>query len=531
MTELKRAFVDERMENVAAEALSALRLSLVDLEPKVVRSLVGRVAAVADGVVTVHGLHEVFAGELLEIGDVVAVAQELREDEVRAVLLGRSDGIGADQTVRRTKRVLDVPCGPQLLGRIVDPLGRPLDTRGPLLSPYRALVDRDQTPLSAREPVSRPLQTGIFVLDAMIPIGLGQRQLIIGDQSTGKTEMGLDILVAMDPNLVGVYVAIGRRGSATAGHLAWLRSHGFFERGFAVVSEADYPVGLIHLTPYAAMAMAEDLAERGRDVVVVIDDLTTHADAHRSVALLLGRPVGREAHPADIFYAHARVLERGTQLGRGRGGGSLTTLPIVETQLGDLTGYIPTNLVSITDGQIRLDAQLVAANVLPAVDVQLSVSRVGGKAQPPLIQKLSGTLKNRYAQFLELESFARFGTRLEATAASVVHWGRRVRRALTQDRGDARSWTETVARLVVVMHPRFAELREDELEPTLDAIVDAFGNYRPSDAATPSNATLSEELEQVLRDGARPTQELLDHLHTAAEHSLGAALEDEMASS
>jgi F-type H+-transporting ATPase subunit alpha len=325
-------------------------------------------------------------------------------------------------------------------------------------------VEGPSVPLAEREPVSRPLRTGVFTVDTMIPIGRGQRQLVIGDRSTGKTELCLDVLAAMDPEVIPVYVAIGRRAAETAAHLQWLRDAGVLERGFAVVSDADDPPGLVHITPYAACAMAESFAETGRDVVIVYDDLTAHANVHRTLALLLGRPVGREAHPADIFYAHARLLERAGQLGDARGGGSLTALPIVETQLGDLTGYIPTNLVSITDGQVRLDASLVAAGVVPGIDVALSVSRVGGKAQPALLRPLAGSLKGRYAQFLELESFARFGTRLEPMAQAIVDWGRRVRIALSQPRGASLSSAQSVARLLLVDDPRFGTLDENVAE-------------------------------------------------------------------
>jgi F-type H+-transporting ATPase subunit alpha len=466
-----------RMRATGRAALDGLRDDLSTLVPGVSHARVGRVFGIGDGVVRIAGLHDAFAGEVLEVGGAIAVAHELDEREVRAVLIDRAHGVGAGDVVRRTGRVLEVPAGPELIGRVVDPLGRPLDAAGPLLSRALVRVDGPSVPLAEREPVSRPLRTGIFAVDTMIPIGRGQRQLVIGDRATGKTELCLDMLCAMDPEVVGVYVAIGRRGAETATHLQWLQSHGVLTHGFAVVTDADDPPGLVHLTPYAACAMAESFAAAGRDVVIVYDDLTAHANVHRTLALLLGRPVGREAHPADLFYAHARVLERAAQYGAARGGGSLTALPIVETQLGDITSYVPTNLVSITDGQVRLDASLVAAGMVPGIDVALSVSRVGGKAQPPLLRSVAGSFKGRYAQFLELESFARFGTRLEPSAQAIVDWGRRVRIALSQPRGASLSWAQSVARLLLCEHPRFGTL-DDHVAEVVRSVCDAVVAHR-----------------------------------------------------
>ncbi len=431
------------------------RLQGIDAGPRVAR--VGRVVSAGDGVAHAQGLDRPLAGELLDVGGVDARVEAIHETEVQLVQLspGRLE---AGAVVRRSGRVLDVPAGTELIGRILDPTGRPIDGQGPLANRRRVPVESPVVPLVDREPVCRPLRTGVFVVDTMVPVGLGQRQLIVGDRGTGKTELALDVLAALEPGLVGVYVAIGRRGSETAGHLEWLRKRGFFERGLAVVADADDPVGMVHLAPYAGCAIAEDLALSGRDVVIVYDDLTSHAHAHRTLALLLGRPVGREAFPVDVFYAHARLLERATQFADHRGGGSLTALPIVETQSGDLSAYVPTNIVSITDGQLRLDASLVAAGQIPAVDVGLSVSRVGGKAQPRLVRRLGGSLKNDYALFLELEAFARFGTRLESSAEARVTWGRRVREVLAQPRGAALGWAELVARLLLLGRPELAQL-------------------------------------------------------------------------
>lgn len=495
--------LDSRMRATAEDVLDELREHLIELEPLDVHSRVGHVLAVGDGVARVVGLDRPFAGELLDVGGVDGIAEDLTEEEVRVVLLGRPSRVRAGDTVRRSGRVLDVPVGADLVGRVLDPLGRAIDGAEQPALRRRVRVHPRPAPLLDREPVHRPLRTGVFTLDTMIPIGLGQRQLVIGDRSTGKTEIGLDILASCDSEIIGVYVAIGRRGSETAANLEWLRARGFFRHGFAVVSDADDPPGMVHLTPYAACSMAEELALSGRDVVVVYDDLTIHADIHRSLALLLGRPVGREAHPVDVFYAHARLLERATQFSQSHGGGSLTAFPLVETQSGDLTAYVPTNIVSITDGQIRLDTDLLASGLTPAVDVALSVSRVGGKAQPLVVRKLAGSFKNRYAQFLELESFARFGTRLEASSQAVVDWGRRVRQLLAQERGVTRSWSQTVARLLIADSTGLVGTPLDDVGPRVDAWCRAIVAEPRFRAASIDDGALNGEDLEGLREVVR----------------------------
>lgn len=441
----------------AEETLAWLREGLEQVSPRPRVARVGRVSRAGDGVAAVTGLQQPLQGELLDIEGTPARVESLFEDEARVVLLGDAGRIASGARVRRAGRVLDVPAGRRVLGRVVDPLGRPQDAGGPLPPGGRIPIERRPVPLAHREPVSRPLRTGRFVLDTMIPIGRGQRQLVIGDRSTGKSELCLDILAAQDPDVVCVYVAIGRRGAEVASTAEWLRQRGVLEHGFVVATDADDPLGLIHLAPYAATAMAEDLMLAGRDALIVYDDLTGHSHVHRALALLLGRPVGREAFPVDVFYAHATLLERATQLGQRAGGGSLTAFAIVETQAGDLSSYIPTNVVSITDGQVRLDARLAAAGMTPAVDVALSVSRVGGKAQPRAVSKRAGRLKNSYAQFLELETFARLGSRLEQSARETLEHGFRVREALRQGRGASLSWAETLGRVLLFERP---ELRQ-----------------------------------------------------------------------
>ncbi|PRP94858.1 F0F1 ATP synthase subunit alpha [Enhygromyxa salina] len=506
-----RLALTDRLEHEARRVVAGLREDFTHLHTQPTVARLGRVVEAGDGVATAVGLEHPVAGELLDIDGVPARAEIVSEDQVRMILFGGSEAVAAGAPVRRTGRVLDVPAGVELIGRVVDALGRPIDHRGRLNTRRRVPIEGEAASLADREAVSRPLRTGLFVVDTMIPIGRGQRQLIVGDHSTGKSELCLNILAALDHGLVGIYVSIGRRGADTAANLGWLTDHGFFQRGFALVANADQSVGLVQLAPYTAMAMAEALMHEGRDVVVVFDNLTAHAHAHRSLALLLGRPVGREAYPVDVFYAHARVLERAGQLGRERGGGSVTALPIIETQAGDLTAYIPTNLVSITDGQIRLDAGLVSEGQVPAVDVALSVSRVGSKAQPRLIRELAGQLAHRYAQFLELESFTRFGARLETSAQRTINWGRRVRRALRQGRSEPRTWAQTAATLLVLDDPRITDVALEDLRALIDSVCTTIESHHLhvwtrlelGDALAPGDSELVREVVGVVL-GAQP---------------------------
>ncbi|MGE0710653.1 MAG: F0F1 ATP synthase subunit alpha [Planctomycetota bacterium] len=495
--------LEERTAAAAGGALARLEAAIPALAPRGEVVRVGRVLAAADGVARVGGLEGAALGELLDVAGVPARVESLTGEELRVVLLGPAARVEAGARVRRSGRVLDVPVGEPLLGRVVDPLGRPMDGRGPLAPGRRAPVEGPSPPLSDRAPVTRPLRTGVLALDTLLPIGRGQRQLVIGDRATGKTSLCLDVLAAQGPEVVAVYVAIGQRGAQLAGSVEWLRRRGALEHGFVVAADADAPLGLVHLAPYAACAMAEALVRAGRDVLLVLDDLTAHAHAHRALALLLGRPVGREAFPVDVFYAHARLLERAAQLARRRGGGSLTALPVVETQGGDLTDYIPTNLISITDGQVRLDASLVASAQLPAVDVGLSVSRVGGKAQPPALKRLAGPLKNDYAQFLELEIFTRLGTHMEPETQRVIERGRRIREALKQDLGAPLSWSGTVLRVGLLQSAEVLAVPIPALRQALRAAVTAAYREDPDAAAALEEGKdlTPDRLEALLRVG------------------------------
>jgi len=394
----------------------------------------GTITSVSTGIARVSGLPGVGFEELVRFpGNVFGIAFNVDEDETGVVLLGDYWHLQAGDEVERSGRVMDVAVGEGLLGRVIDPLGRPLDGSGPVDAVERKPIERPAAAIMDRAPVTVPLQTGIKVIDAVIPIGHGQRELILGDRQTGKTAIALDtILNQRGKNVLCVYCAIGQRASAVAKAVAILREKGAMDYTVVVVAGGNDPPGLAYIAPYAATSIAEYFMEAGHDVLIVYDDLTQHARAYRELSLLLRRPPGREAFPGDIFYIHSRLLERATHLSKERGGGSLTALPIIETEAQNISAYIPTNLISITDGQIYLSPALFELGVLPAVDVGKSVSRVGGKAQRAVYRAVAGDLKLAYAQFEELETFARFGARLDdATRKSIEH-GRRIRACLKQ---------------------------------------------------------------------------------------------------
>jgi F-type H+-transporting ATPase subunit alpha len=395
---------------------------------------VGTITSIATGIAKVSGLPGVGFEELVRFpGDVLGIAFNVDAEEIGVVLLGEYWHLHAGDEVERTGRVMDVAVGDGLIGRVIDPLGRPLDGNGPVASSERLPVERPAPPIMDRAPVTVPLQTGLIVIDALIPIGRGQRELILGDRQTGKTAIAIDtIFNQRDQNVVCVYCAIGQRASAVAKVVANLRDKRALDYTVVVVAEGNDPPGLAYIAPYAATSIAEHFMAAGRDVLIVYDDLTHHARAYRELSLLLRRPPGREAFPGDIFYIHSRLLERATHLRTERGDGSLTALPIIETEAQNISAYIPTNLISITDGQIYLSPSLFELGVLPAVDVGKSVSRVGGKAQRAAYRAVAGDLKLAYAQFEELETFARFGARLDDDTRKIIEHGRRIRACLKQ---------------------------------------------------------------------------------------------------
>ncbi|MCB2021183.1 MAG: alternate F1F0 ATPase, F1 subunit alpha [Rhizobacter sp.] len=428
----------EAWSDALARGFAALRATRETFTPRLEPRELGTITRLATGIAYVSGLPGVGYDELLEFeGGLAGIAFNLDEDELGVVLLGESWRLQAGDSVRRTGRVMDVGVGPALLGRVIDPLGHALDGLGPVATERRLAIERVAPPIMQRAPVDAPLQTGVKVIDALIPVGRGQRELILGDRQTGKTAIAVDaILNQRDQDVVCVYCAIGQRASAVAQVIATLREHGALAYTVVVVSKGDQPSGLTYITPYAATSIAEHFMEAGRDVLIVYDDLTQHARAYRELSLLLRRPPGREAFPGDIFYIHSRLLERSTHLRPEHGGGSLTALPIIETEAQDLSAYIPTNLISITDGQIYLSPTLFALGVLPAVNVGQSVSRVGGKAQRGAYRAVAGALKLGYAQFEELESFSRFGARLDDDAHQTLARGERIRACLKQPQSE-----------------------------------------------------------------------------------------------
>jgi len=395
---------------------------------------VGSVVSVSAGIVKVSGLPGVGFEELLKFpGGLFGIAYNIDEDEIGAILLGEDSLLNAGDEVERTGRIMDIPVGNSLIGRVINPLGKPVDGKSSIAINQRLPIERPAHAIMDRATVSVPLQTGLKVIDALIPIGRGQRELILGDRQTGKTAIAIDaILNQHDKNVVCVYCAIGQRASSVAKVIANLEAKGAMEYTVVVATEGNNAPGLKYIAPYAATSIAEYFMEQGRDVLIVYDDLTHHARAYRELSLLLRRPPGREAFPGDIFYIHSRLLERATHLSDELKGGSLTALPIIETEAQNISAYIPTNLISITDGQIYLSPKLFELGILPAVDVGKSVSRVGGKAQLPVYRSLTGNLKLAFSQFEELESFSRFGTRLDEDTRKIIEHGKRIRICLKQ---------------------------------------------------------------------------------------------------
>ncbi|MBK8740202.1 MAG: alternate F1F0 ATPase, F1 subunit alpha [Betaproteobacteria bacterium] len=424
----------ESLQSVFDRAFAGISRVRGAFTPQLTPREVGTITSVSTGVVRVSGLPGVGFEELVKFpGGVFGIAFNVDEDEIGVVLLGDYAHLHAGDGVERTGRVMDVGVGDGLLGRVIDPLGRPLDDGGAVAASKRLPIERPAAPIMDRAPVRVPLQTGLKVVDALIPIGRGQRELILGDRQTGKTAIALDtILNQRGKDVLCVYCVIGQRASAVAKGVAVLREKGALEYTVVVVTEGNDPPGLAYIAPYVATSIAEHFMEAGRDVLIVYDDLTQHARAYRELSLLLRRPPGREAYPGDIFYIHSRLLERATHLREERGGGSLTALPIIETEAQNISAYIPTNLISITDGQIYLSPSLFELGVLPAVDVGKSVSRVGGKAQRAAYRAVAGDLKLAYAQFEELETFARFGARLDEDTHKTIEHGRRIRACLKQ---------------------------------------------------------------------------------------------------
>ncbi|MDB9323768.1 alternate F1F0 ATPase, F1 subunit alpha [Nodularia spumigena CS-591/04] len=445
---------------------------LNNYQPQIQTREIGIIKSLTQGIANISGLPNVKADELLRFsGDVLGIAFNLDANEIGVILLGNSQHLAAGQEVQRTERVLDVPVGEALLGRVLDVTGNPLDNQGAIQVTERRPVERQAAAIMDRAPVTVPLQAGIKVVDALVPIGRGQRELIVGDRQIGKTAIATDTIINQKhQNVICIYCAIGKRASAVAKVIADLREHNAMDYSIVVVASGEDPPGLQYITPYAATTIAEYFMEKGRDVLIVYDDLTHHAWAYRELSLLLRRPPGREAYPGDIFYIHSRLLERATHLRPELGGGSLTALPIVETQAQNISAYIPTNLISITDGQIYLSPDLFQKGVLPAVDVGKSVSRVGGKTQLPAYSAVAGDLRLSYSQFQEVEVFARFGTQLDEETRQTLERGRRVREILKQPQYQPLPVAEQIAVLLAVTEGIFDDIPLDKIEEAARAV-------------------------------------------------------------
>jgi F-type H+-transporting ATPase subunit alpha len=418
----------------ANEITDALRKHVTEFNPAVGAEQVGRVVEVGDGIARVSGLPSAKVNELLEFEDgTLGLAMNLDEDTIGAVVLGSVDTIEEEQVVRATGRILNMPVGNALLGRVVNALGEPIDGKGPLNNPGSRRMEIQAPGITGRQPVSEPLQTGIKAIDAMTPVGRGQRELIIGDRKTGKTTVAIDtILNQKGQGVKCIYVAIGQKNSSVAQTVKVLEDFGALEYTVVVVASAGDPAPFKFLAPYAGCAIGQEWMDNGEHALVVYDDLSKQAEAYRQISLLLRRPPGREAYPGDVFYLHSRLLERAAKLSDDRGGGSLTALPIIETKAGDISAYIPTNVISITDGQIFLQSDLFYSGVRPAIDVGNSVSRVGGAAQIKAMRSVAGTLKIDLAQFRDLESFATFGSELDKSSQRQLDRGYRLTELLKQ---------------------------------------------------------------------------------------------------
>ncbi len=441
------------MAEISVKELSTdIKKAIDDLKSSGNLENVGIVTRVGDGIAWIYGLNGAGFNEMLEIealsgGSVTAFALNLMEDEIGAVLLGEDIEVKAGAKVRLSGKVLEVPVGPELVGRVVDPLGRPLDDRGPIKAKQTGLVERPAPGVLARKSVHEPLMTGLLAIDSMIPIGRGQRELIIGDRQTGKTAVAVDTMInqyRQGTGIINIYVAVGQKLSKVARIVERLKREGVMDQTIVVATSASDPASLQYLAPYAGTAMGEYFRDAGKHALIIYDDLSKHAAAYRQMSLLLRRPPGREAYPGDVFYLHSRLLERSAKMSDKEGAGSLTALPIIETQAGDISAYIPTNVISITDGQIFMETDLFYQGIRPAISVGLSVSRVGGSAQTKAVKSVASHLRLSLAQFRELASFAQFSTDLDAETKQRIERGQRLTELLKQPQYSPMSvWEQT----------------------------------------------------------------------------------------
>ncbi len=463
---------EKKLDKLLENAFRRIRQKTAGLAFEISPVEIGNVVAVTEGIAQVTGLPNIGSDEMVRFENGgLGIALDLSPESVGVMLLCDHTRIGAGDTVYRLHRVMDVAVGDPLLGRVIDPLGQPLDEAGDVRSTLRLPIERQSPAIMDRLPVHEPLMTGIKIIDAMVPVGRGQRELIIGDRKTGKTAIAVDTLINQrDQGVIGIYCAIGQRAASVANVIGSLRTSGTLSHCVVIVAEGDRPPGLAFIAPYAATSIAEYFMRSGRDVLIVYDDLTQHARSYRELSLLLRRPPGREAFPGDIFYIHSRLLERATRLKPEMGGGSLTALPIVETEAQNISAYIPTNLISITDGQIYLSSNKMELGILPAVDIGKSVSRVGGKAQNEAYRSVIGDLKLSFSQFEELEAFARYGAHLDESARQSIEYGRRIQACLTQPERDTVSFEEQLLILVALKDHLFDTIPLDRMHQAQEAV-------------------------------------------------------------
>lgn len=468
------------MNDVSVKDLSAdIRKAIEQLKSSPQTEKVGIVTRVGDGVAWIYGLSAAGYSEMLEIdtvdgGSVTAFALNLMEDEIGAVILGDGTAIKAGAKARLSGKVLEVPVGPELVGRVVDPLGRPLDNRGPIKTRQTSVVERKAPGVLDRKSVHEPLMTGLLAIDAMVPIGRGQRELIIGDRQTGKTAVAIDTIInqhRQGTGVINIYVAVGQKLSTVARIVERLKREGVMDQTIVVATSASDPASLQYLAPYAGAAMGEYFRDNGEHALIIYDDLTKHAAAYRQMSLLLRRPPGREAYPGDVFYLHSRLLERAAKMSDKLGGGSLTALPIIETQAGDISAYIPTNVISITDGQIFMETNLFYQGIRPAISVGLSVSRVGGSAQTKAVKSVAGNLRLSLAQFRELAAFAQFSTDLDEETKHRIERGQRLTELLKQPQYSPLSVWQQTASLIAANEGAFDTVPVTDIKLAQEALL------------------------------------------------------------
>ncbi|MCC8192996.1 MAG: F0F1 ATP synthase subunit alpha [Ruminococcus sp.] len=499
------------------EITGILKEQIKDYKSKLSLEDVGTVVTVGDGIAKIHGLEKCMAGELLEFeGGVMGMAQNLEQEFVGAVLLGDDSDIKEGSQVKRTGRIVSVPVGEAMLGRVVNALGEPIDGKGEIFTTETRPIESPAFGIIARKSVNKPLQTGIKSIDSMIPIGRGQRELIIGDRQTGKTTIALDTIINQsDKDCLCIYVAIGQKNSTVANVVDTLDKAGAMKYTIVVSAAASEKAPIQYIAPYSGCAMAEYFMLQGKDVLIVYDDLSKHAVAYRTMSLLLQRPTGREAYPGDVFYLHSRLLERACNLSDEYGGGSITALPIIETQAGDVSAYIPTNVISITDGQIFLESELFFSGIRPAVNPGISVSRVGGNAQIKAMKKVSGSLKLMYSQYMELQSFSQFGSDLDADTKKRLEQGERIVEVLKQGKSSPLSVEDQVLIIYAVVNDYLDEIPASKVTDCQDSLF-RFMHYSHPEIVDSITQTkdLTKENEEALKEA------LVEFLKTYKKESL-----------